>query len=33
MIRDFIKNGEDYPSVDQLTLMKVDSYYCYINST
>ena len=33
MIRDFIKNGEDYPSVDQLTQMKVDSDYCYINST
>ncbi len=33
MIRDFIKDGEDYPSVDQLTEMKTDSDYCYINST
>lgn len=33
MVKDFIKNGEDYPSVDQLTEMKTDSDYCYINST
>ena len=33
MIRDFIKGGEDYPNVDQLTNMKADSDYCYINST
>lgn len=33
MISDFIKDGYDYPNVDQLTEFKTDSDICYVNST